>query len=138
MDATVVGKAAEAYVWMRLLEKGMIPCLPMVDCQGFDALVRMQDGRCVRMQVKSRGTPLPVAGPYGEQIKSLWWDRRDESLAFDFLVITLPLETGGGYEAWAIPVEAVRPRLGKGGDLTLSPKLLREDWGIYRECWRLD
>jgi len=138
MDSTVVGRAAEAYVWMRLLERGMIPCIPMVDCQGFDAIVRMADGQCVRVQVKSRGTPLPTTGAYGEQIKSLWWDKTDESLAFDYLVISLPLEGAGGYEAWVIPVEVVRGKLSKGGDLTLSQKLLRGDWDIHRERWTLD
>ncbi len=134
---TTTGKAAEAYVWMRLLEHGMVPCIPMVDCDGFDALVRLIDGQCLRVQVKSRGEPLPSTGAYGEQVKSLWWDEREKSLAFEYLVIVLPLQSTGGYEAWIVPADVVRSRLSDRGDLTPSGKLLREEWAKYRESWNL-
>ena len=136
-NVAISGKSAEAYVWMRLLEHGMIPCIPMVDCQGFDALVKLSDGRYVRLQVKSRGESLPSTGAYGEQVKSLWWHEDEKSLAFDYLVIVLPLQSTGGYEAWVVPADIVRSRLSDRGDLTPSGKLLREDWALYRECWTL-
>ena len=134
---TTSGKAAEAYVWMRLLEHGTVPCIPLVDCEGFDALVRLTDGRCVRVQVKSRGESLPSTGAYGEQVKSLWWDTVEKSLAFDYLVIVLPSLGKDSCEAWVVPADVVRSRLSDRGDLTPSGKLLREDWAQYRECWTL-
>ena len=129
-NVSITGKAAESYVWMRLLEHGMIPCIPMVDCEGFDALVRLTDGRYVRIQVKSRGESLPSTGAYGEQVKSLWWDSDEKSLAFEDLVIVLPLQSTGGYEAWIVPADVMRSRLSNRGDLTPSGKLLREDWAL--------
>ena len=136
-NVSTTGKAAEAYVWMRLLEHGMIPCIPMVDCEGFDALVRHTGGRYVRIQVKFRGESLPSTGAYGEQVKSLWWDSDEKSLAFEYLVIVLPLQSTGGYEAWIVPADVMRSRLSDRGDLTPSGKLLREEWAQYRECWTL-
>ena len=135
-DRDLAGKPEEAYVWMRLLQHGMLPCLPLVDCRGFDALVRLTDARCVRLQVKSRGEPLPATGGYGEQIKSLWWT--EGVLGFDYLVIVLRLEGEDGYQAWVVPADVIQPRLKSRGDLTLSRKLLRVDWARYRECWNLD
>ena len=131
------GTAAEAYVWMRLLEHGMVPYLPMLDAEGADAVVRTAGGRHVRVQVKSRGRPLPDTGSYGEQVKGLWWEPR--TLAFDYLVIVLPLDTVGGYEAWVVPAKVVRDKLGEGrGDITLSRRLLRGVWAAYHEKWSLD
>ena len=135
-NPTLAGKAAEAYVWMRLLEHGIVPCLPVVDCQGFDALVKTSDGRCVSLQVKSRGEPLPEG--YGNQIKGLWWDKTEKSLAFDYLVIVLAVEGGEGHQAWIVPVDELRPCVSEGGDLTLSHRLLQVAWAPYRENWAFD
>ncbi len=132
----LAGKAAEAYAWMRLLEHGMVPCLPLVDCQGFDALVRTSDGRCVRLQVKSRGEALPEG--YGNQIKKLWWKETLKSLAFDYLVIVLASDGKEGHEAWVIPVDKVRPHVSEAGDIALSRKLLQEEWIRYHERWSLE
>lgn len=132
---TATGKAAEAYVWMRLLEHGMIPCIPLVDCEGFDALVKTPNGGCARVQVKSRGEPLP--GGYGNQIKALWWEKDKRSLAFDYLAIVARWEGKEGYVAWMVPTKEVENELTKSGDLTLGKHRLEVDWNKYRECWDL-
>ncbi len=136
MGPILVGKVAEAYTCMRLLQHGLIPCVPLIDCQGFDVLVRIPDGRYVRLQVKSRGEALPDG--YGNQIKKLWWSETEKSLAFDYLVIVLTLDGREGREAWVIPVDKVRPHVSEGGDITLSPELLDEEWKRYEEQWSLD
>jgi len=127
------GTACEAYVWMRLLEQGAIPCIPLVDCEGYDALVRLPQGGCARVQVKSRGEPFP--GGYGNQLKDLYWDKDKRSLAFDYLAIATTWEGKEGYVTWMVPSDEVERALTKRGDLTLGRQRLETDWARYRENW---
>jgi hypothetical protein len=115
---------------MRILAHDMVPYLPVSDSQGIDAIVRTEEGKTARLQIKSRG--WPVSGEdFGEQIKSL---PRDSS-PFDFLIIVLPLGSEGGYEAWVVPDQVLQKRMSPSGDLNLSRRLLREDWCKFHEAW---
>ena len=125
------------------MEHGMVSYLPMVDVSGVDVVVEPRNGKWAKLQIKSRGTPCPALGkgPYGEQIKSLWWDQHKKEVAFDYLVIVSP-KTGPpqtGYEAWVVPKTVVNNRLkpeGR-GDLTMSVRLMREEWQKYHEKWEI-
>ena len=126
------GKAAEAYVWMRILQRHMIPYLPVLDVQGIDAIVRTGEDKIARLQIKSRD--WPVSGEdFGEQIKSL----PQGSSPFDFLVIVLPDDAKHGYEAWIVPTQDLQTRLSSRGDLTMSRRLMRETWSSFHEAWEL-
>ncbi|MEE9325459.1 MAG: hypothetical protein V3U90_07940 [Dehalococcoidia bacterium] len=129
------GKVAEAYVWMRLLQHGPVPYVPLADIEGADLVVRTADKKLVKLQVKSRGFALPKTGGYGYQIKNLW--RGENTLAFDYLVIVLPQNNPQEHEAWVVPKREVRRRLTPRGDLNLTLKLLRQEWKKYHEQWNL-
>ena len=139
MTTQQTGKIAEAYAWMKLLEHGMMPYLPMVDVSGVDVLVETRNGQFAKLQIKSRGSSVPDKGQgsYGEQIKGLWWEQN--KLAFDYLVIVLPKAESPhiDYETWIVPKTAVQRRLKPGGrgDLTMSVRLMREEWKEYHEKW---
>lgn len=128
-------KAAEAYVWMRLLQHERVPYVPLADVEGVDLVVRTADEKFVELQVKSRDFPLPETGGYGYQLKALW--RGENTLAFDYLVIVLPRNNPQEHEAWVVPEAEVRDHLSPGGDLTLSRSLLRVKWAQYHEQWNL-
>ena len=134
-DTMRKGKAADHYASMRLLQNNMVPYIPVVDYAGVDLVVETSAGAFAKIQVKSRGFPLPERGSYGEQIKDLWWS--EGIVAFDYLIIVLPKEEPGTYESWVVPASTVKERLSKGGDLTLTVKLLREEWREYSEGWQL-
>ena len=125
------GKAAEAYVWTRFLEHGFVPYVPLLDVEGVDLIIRTREGEFFNLQVKSRGEP----DPYGLQIKKLW--REEGKLAFDYLVIVVPLEDERGYESWIVPAREVKHRVSNAGYITLKQDLLRQDWQQFHENWRL-
>ncbi|MCH8090414.1 MAG: hypothetical protein IH955_10435 [Chloroflexi bacterium] len=135
-ESLFIGKAAESYVWTRLLEHSYVPYVPLLDVKGVDLVVETPEGGFCKLQVKSRGFPLPEKGSYGEEIKDLWWTEGE--VAFDCLVIVLPKNDSQGHEAWVVPALEVKEHLSsKGGDLTLSRRLLLQEWKQFHENWRL-
>jgi len=51
------GKLGELYVFMKLIEGGAMPFLPIADIRGVDAVVRKKDGTYVEIQVKATYPP---------------------------------------------------------------------------------
>ncbi len=47
------GKMAELAVFSQLLERGVVPYVPLVDIKGIDAIIRRDDGRLLEIQIKS-------------------------------------------------------------------------------------
>ena len=129
-----LGKEAEAYVWLRLLQNDFTPYLPLIDVDGVDALVEKPGGGFQKLQIKSRGFDGSSPPEYGQQIKDL---RRGDSLPFDYLIIALPKENAKNtdLEAWTVPANVVTAKLSKGGDLTMSHRLMRKEWQEYYENW---
>ena len=128
---------------MKLMEHDMVPYLPMVDVSGVDVVAETRNGKLAKLQIKPRGMPCPALGKgsHRVQIKSLWWGQYKKEVAFDYLVIVLP-KTGPpqtGYKAWVVPKTVVQNRLkpeGR-GDLTMSVRLIREEWKKYHEKWEI-
>ena len=51
------GKLGELYVFMKLIEGGAMPFIPIADTKGVDAVVRKKDGTYVEIQVKATYPP---------------------------------------------------------------------------------
>ena len=51
------GKLGELYVFMKLIEGGAMPFLPIADIRGVDAVVPKNDGTYVEIQVKTTWPP---------------------------------------------------------------------------------
>jgi len=57
IGATEKGKLGELYVFMKLIEGGAMPFLPIADIRGVDAVVHKKDETYVEIQVKATWPP---------------------------------------------------------------------------------
>jgi hypothetical protein len=88
------GKLGELYVFTKLLEKGAMPYLPMVDTKGIDAVVVRKDGTHVDIQVKVR---------QGEKSAG-WFDLWDLQPRDDLFIVGV-IMTKEPPEVWIFPSE---------------------------------
>lgn len=89
------GKKAELTVFGELLERGALPYLPLVDAEGVDAVVSVDDGRLLRVQIKAAG----VSG--GKHPR--WFQVEKLAVADDFFVICVEAPKGVLGDIWIFP-----------------------------------
>lgn len=89
------GKKAELTVFGELLERGALPYLPLADTEGVDAVVSVDGGRLLRIQVKAAG----VSG--GKDPR--WFQVEKLAVADDFFVICVEAPNGVLEDIWIFP-----------------------------------
>ncbi len=94
-DRQVQGKKAELAVFGELLERGALPYLPLADVEGVDAIVSVEGGKLLRLQVKARG----VSG--GRDSK--WFRVQKLVVADDFFVLCVEAPQGVVGDVWVFP-----------------------------------
>ena len=131
-----IGKAGELHVLGVLLKRGITPYIPVVDCEGVDAIVPQVDGGYVEVQVKTCTSA----------VSSRWFavDRLEPRADLYLVCVAMNLQP---IETWIIPSEvflanATRSKSGhldmdfngkpRGQSLTRAEKL-RE----FLEAWHL-
>ncbi|MBI2940749.1 MAG: hypothetical protein HYY04_09965 [Chloroflexi bacterium] len=133
MDTMMVGKRAELFVFGQLLERCVIPYVPLLDVEGIDATIRLGDGEYREIQVKKAES---LKDPRWFQVKNL---KSSERL---FIICVEPDNT-----AWIIPSlvfqkYATKSKTGE-YDLDLDQKprgrrdLRKELLSPYRDNWDL-
>lgn len=132
------GKLGELYVFSKLIEKGAMPFIPLVDIRGVDAVVRKVDGTFIEIQVKSTWTPEQAG----------YINVPDLDIRKDLFIVGLIYSSSPGQieempEAWIIPSDVFaantteRRVLGLGLGTTEYEKKLRERLVAYHEAWHL-
>ena len=89
------GKKAELTVFGELLERGALPYLPLADAEGVDAVVSVDGGRLLRIQVKAAG----VSG--GKDPR--WFQVQKLAVEDDFFVICVEAPKGVLGDIWIFP-----------------------------------
>src|SRR5579863_6852168 len=82
------GKRGELHVFGQLLERGIVPYVPLVDLEGIDCLVRKQDGTYIELQVKTLNTPSTP----------MWWQvtKVPQRANYYYALVSIPL----GWDTW--------------------------------------
>lgn len=89
------GKKAELAVFGELLERGVIPYVPLVDTEGIDAIIRKKDGKLVEIQVK---------GTFSDDMKGSFNVPDMTPRPNLFIVGVIPLSGNSNlYEYWIFP-----------------------------------
>ena len=139
IGSTEKGKLGELYVFMKLIEGGAMPFLPIADIRGVDAVVRKKDGTYVEIQVKATYPP-EQAGYFN--VRNLI---PRENLFIVCLIMGLEIP-----EAWILPsiIYVGHATKRKGDDKTVHLLSLglgetkleqsrRKKLAEYREAWHL-
>lgn len=116
-DRQIQGKKAELAVFGELLERGVIPYLPLADVEGVDAVVSVDGGNLLRIQIKAAG----VSG--GKDPK--WFQVNKLEVADDFFVVCVEAPNGIVGDVWVFPSNvfhayATLPPKGTPRDLNLD------------------
>ena len=94
-DKQLQGKKAELTVFGKLLERGALPYLPLVDAEGVDAVVSVDGGRLLRIQVKAAGVS---GGKYPR-----WFQVQKLAVADDFFIFCVEAPNGAVGDIWIFP-----------------------------------
>lgn len=116
-DTQTQGKKSELAVFGELLERGVIPYLPLTDVESVDAVVSVAGDKLLRIQIKSAG----VSGgkdPKSFQVSNL-------KVADDFFIVCVEAPDGIVGDVWIFPsivfdAYATRPLKGTPRDLNLE------------------
>lgn len=111
----LVGKRGELFVFGELLQRGLVPHLPLVDVEGVDALVPVASGAVLKLQIKTVATPR---SPRWFQVNSV----PDDKYLF---YPCLEMRDGRPADIWLFPASvfdayASRPPKGSPRDLNLD------------------
>ena len=139
-DRQIQGKKAELAVFGELLERGAIPYLPLTDVEGVDAVVSIDGGELLRIQIKAAG----ING--GKDPK--WFQVNKLNVADDFFVVCVEAPNGIMGDVWVFPSKvfdayANLPPKGTPRDLNLD--LGKRKYGLplydilcgFRNRWEL-
>ena len=126
------GKLGELYVFMKLIEGGAMPFLPIVDIGGVDAVVRKKDGTYVEIQVKLTEKPDMLG----------WFNVPDLVPRENFFIVGIEVREQG-YGVWIFPSQVFadhttkRRQLGLDSGIRKYGQRLREKLAEYHEAWHL-
>jgi hypothetical protein len=135
---TEKGKLGELYVFSKLIERGAMSFLPLVDVIGVDAVVRKKDGTYVEIQVKATWPPEQAGYINAPDLVI-----RKNYFVVGLIYAELPGVTAEPPEAWIIPSDVFaantteRRTLGLGLGATKHERNLREKLANYCEAWHL-
>ena len=82
-------------VFGALLQRGALPCLPLVDTEGVDAVVSVEGSRLVRIQIKAAG----VSG--GKNLR--WFQAQKLEVTDDLFVVCVEAPNGVVGDIWIFP-----------------------------------
>ena len=91
----IQGKKAELGVIGSLMERGAVPYLPIADVEGVDAVVSVNGGTLLKIQIKARG----VSG--GKDAR--WFRVNKLKVADDFFVVCIEAPHGIVKNSWVFP-----------------------------------
>lgn len=126
------GKRYELYVFQKLIERGVMPFLPVADVHGIDAVIRRKDGTYIEIQVK--GTEKP---------EQRGWFNVPGLIPRKKLFIVGIEDDGKELVTWIFPSQVFadhttsRRQLGLDSGIRKYGKYLREKLADYRENWDL-
>ena len=126
------GKLGELYVFMKLIERGAMPFMPIADIGGIDAVVRKKDGTYVEIQVKTTEKPEQRG----------WFNVPGLMPKENFFIVGIEVSKKG-YEVWIFPSQVFadhttkRRQLGLDSGIRKYGKRLREKLADYYEAWPL-
>lgn len=89
------GKRAELIVFGELLERGALPYLPLADAEGVDAVVSVDGGKLLRIQVKAVG----VSGGKNPR----WFQVQKLAVEDDFFIVCVEAPKGVVGDIWIFP-----------------------------------
>jgi hypothetical protein len=125
------GKLGELHVFMKLIERGAMPFLPICDITGIDAVVRKKDGTYVEVQVKTTVKPSQRG-----------WFNVPGLIPRENLFIVGIEVSEEGYGVWIFPSQVFADHTTKRRQLGLNSgtrtgQPLREKLAEYYEAWSL-
>ena len=95
-DTQIQGKRAELIVLGELMRLGAIPYTPWADVQGVDAVVSVESGRLLRIQVKARGFNEGTAPRRLFKVNKL-------EVSDDFFIVCVEAKGRDVDDAWVFP-----------------------------------